>query len=524
MRDASPEDAVAAWVGILASGLLYGLLFPPFGAAGLSWLALVPLALAWRGGHLGRGAALAASSTFVMTACVITWLVPTLHDHFEKSWTFSVAFWLLLSATALAPYYAPLLAAQAWAARRLPRAFAPFIFAAAWVAAEWLRTQLGFRSPWMRLGDAQVEAIRLRQVADLFGVCGLSFLIALGNGVIAEAIATAAARWRDDRMDWRPVAASASAFVVLLACAIGYGTWRLGTLAGSASRFEVAAVQGAVDPELRWKRSQAGRVLRRYGGLTRDLLLRSESRDPDLVVWPENAVQTHTDDPVYGPPLLRLSSKVPLLIGAPRSESDGNGRRAAFNSALLLVDGELRGHYDKRRLLPFSETQPFGDLGAFGSRGNLDPDGYSPGTSGVLFEVAGQQVAPLICMEALYPDLAREAVSSGATILAVLSNDGWFLGRGGAEQHAAMVVFRAVEIRRPVVRATTTGISAVIGPDGSIVGSLGDGERGVLRAEVPLTDEGPTLYARIGDAFAILCALAVAAAVGVAWRRELRRQ
>jgi apolipoprotein N-acyltransferase len=82
-----------------------------------------------------------------------------------------------------------------------------------------------------------------------------------------------------------------------------------------------------------------------------------------------------------------------------------------------------------------------------------------------------------------------------------------------------MVVFRAVESRRPVIRSTTTGISAVIGPDGSIVSSLGEGERGILRAEVPLTDEGLTLYTRIGDAFAILCALALAAGLGAAWRR-----
>lgn len=515
----SPEDAVAVWFGSLITGLLYGLLFPPLGAVGLSWIALTPLALALRSVRPARGVLVAALSTWIGAATVIPWVVPTLHDHFEKSWPFSVGFWLLLSAISLAPFYAPLLAAQTWAARRLPRVWAPLLFAAAWVGAEWLRMQLGLRSPWTRLGDAHFEAARFRQIADLFGVYGLSFVVALGNGVFAEVIACCADRYRTGRAEWRPALKAALIFVGLFSLALAYGSWRLATLERSPSRFEVAVVQGALPPELRWRRATAGRVLRRYGGLTRDLLRGSSHGDPDLIVWPENAIQTSPGDPIYGPPLLRLSMRAPLLVGAPRSEA---GRQ--FNSAYFLSGGEVRGHYDKRRLLPFSETRPFRELGAFGERGDLDAKQYAAGTVGVLFDVAAQRVAPLICMEALYPDLAREAARSGATVLVVLSNDGWFRGRGSQEQHAAMVALRAVETRLPVIRATTTGISAVIGPDGAVVGKLGVGERGVLRVVVPLAEGGIPLYVRIGDAFAIGSLLIVCGAVAVAWRLPRNRR
>ena len=154
-----------------------------------------------------------------------------------------------------------------------------------------------------------------------------------------------------------------------------------------------------------------------------------------------------------------------------------------------------------------------------GPRGDLDAGDYTAGQLSRLFPIAGQRIAPLICMEALYADLAREAARHGATVLAVLSNDGWFRGYGGPEQHAAMVRFRAIETRLPVIRATNTGVSAVIGPDGRELARLGVGETGVLRASVP-AGTGPSIYTRIGDAFVLGCGLVLGASALAAWRHH----
>jgi apolipoprotein N-acyltransferase len=511
------------------------LLFPPIGAAAFSWVALVPLVLALRASSSFRTALLLAGLfSWLATASTIPWVSLTLHEHFERDWAFSIAFWLLFSSTALAPYYAVLLGAQEWAARRLPEIGRPFLFAAAWTAAEWLRTQLGFRASWARLGDAHVESVQLRQIADLVGVYGISFLVALANAAIAEVCVFAAGRMRASsasiqqlsiRGGWAASLIPLGVFAALLSTALLYGSWRVESLPKGGTGFEVAVVQGNLEPRLRWSRVSAGSVLKRYAGMTRDVLLPRRKLDspdalrrPDLVIWPENAIQTGVDDPIYGPPLVELSAITPLLTGAPRSEMQG-GIRRSFNSAFFVSAGELAGHYDKRRLLPFSETHPFArlaELVRFGERGELDVNEYTAGTRTAVFEVGEQRFAPLICMEALYPELAREAVRSGATVLANLSNDGWFAGRAGALQHLAMARFRAIETRRPLVRSTTTGISAVIAPDGSILASLGQNERGVLRSELPASPVGLTLYSRIGDAFAIGCAGFVAAGVLVA--------
>ena len=108
-------------------------------------------------------------------------------------------------------------------------------------------------------------------------------------------------------------------------------------------------------------------------------------------------------------------------------------------------------------------------------------------------------------------------------MLVNLSHDcGWYLGSGGPEQHLAQTVLRAVETRRPLVRSTTTGISAVVAPDGRIAASLPRGDAGVLRAVLPPAWPGASLYVRAGDVFAGLCLAAWAAAAGHALASRCR--
>ena len=519
---------------VVASGALYAFCYPPTppeAGRGLAWVALAPLFLALRDRGLRTSAALAALWAVAATACVVRWVVPTLHGQFEWSSPASVGFLGVLAAVTAAPFFALTFGLARVGAGR--RRLSPALFAAAFVSAEFLRGQIGLRSPWAPLGATQVDAERIRQLADLTGIYGVSGLVALVSAALAAALADARP-WRRPRWPAARELAPAACAVLALLAAVAYGEWRIRDLEAASAdpgrpALEVALVQGNLGSELRWKRSQASRALRRYGGLTRDTLagMRADAAvrpPPDLVVWPENAIQTPVDDPIYGRPLLALARGAPLLLGAPRHERSGDGRRT-FNSAHLITrDGHVAS-YDKRRLLPFGESRPLGALLAFGPRGNLDGGSWVAGRHPGVFILEGRRLGLLICLEVLHPELARDVVREGAELLVNLSNDAWFIGAGAREQHFAQTVFRAIETRRPLLRVTPTGITAVVSPSGEVEARLPEGTQGVLRASVAWPQGAPSLYARVGDVFAIGCALACAApalqrGLGAARRRR----
>jgi apolipoprotein N-acyltransferase len=261
----------------------------------------------------------------------------------------------------------------------------------------------------------------------------------------------------------------------------------------------IAVVQPNIAPAFRWTRPHAERQMVANLQLTRQ----ATALGATLVVWPENAVTLQLEDePYFRQRLAALTreSGTDLLFGAPRPE----GRRV-FNSARLLRADGSSAHYDKRRLVPFAEA-PIGSGGS--EAGPIDrPNAFSAGTApGVLHSVTELGVS--ICHEILYPELIAESVRAGAQVLVNVANDGWLDGGYGiaSRQHFAMAVFRAVENRRPLVRAATTGVSGIVDPYGRVTRTAEPGRALVVSANVqPRRDLTP--YARLGDVFAALCVL-----------------
>ena len=506
----------AAWA-VLVAAALYSAAFPPFGVEWLLWVALVPLLLVLGRVGPGRAALLGGGFGFGIAAFIVSWIGPTLVGYYEQSLLLAGGLLVLLWLTMGAPYYAVALAALAYVRPHVGRTAWLLLVPAGWVAAEWTRSELGLRAAWALGGDAFHGWPHLRQIADVTAVYGVSFVVVLANVAVAEGIRSA------HRRAPRSFVRVAVVFVAVLAGVLGYGELRLRQLAprDDSPALEVLMVQGNVEPTLRWQRTGAARVLRQYGLLTREAL--HAGPPPDLVIWPENAVQTGIDDPTYGPPLHDLVRRmgVPLLLGAPRSERSQDGV-VHHNAAFLLSPGAAPDHYDKRRLMPFGESDPFGDLFDTGRRGDLDGGRWRPGDRPGVMAVGEHLMGVLICLEALYPDAARDAVASGAAMLVNISNDGWFQGRGGPEQHFGQVVFRAIEVRRPLLRVTTTGVSGLVAPDGSVSHRLAFGERGALRATVHLVTADASFYARFGDLFAATCTATLAAAVALATLRRRR--
>lgn len=480
---------------------LYALAFPPFDHAWSAWLALVPLLLAVRGlrsrGAFLYGAAYGLACAFAMGS---TWLPQAMARFFELPFivallgtlTYGVLFWgtafglFAAGAVRLRGSRRPILAAVATAAL--------------WVATELLRGRI-LEQPWGLLGYSQHAQVALIQVSAVTGVYGVSFLLALGNASIAEAIA-APHRRAGIIGRFAPLAVTG---------ALAVAVWGAGGLVIQrdlpAPDRSVAVVQTNVSPAVHWTRAYTDRQVMEDTRATDELV---PTRGVDLIVWPENAVARYLEiEPGLAAQLAALARRhgSDLLFGAPRQD---DGR--SYNSVrLITAAGRNGGYYDKQRLVFVAEANPLRSASAESRDG--DPVQFAAGDrAGVLPGFVPLGVS--ICHEALFPELTARSVRAGAELLVNVSNDGWLdPGTGVASrQQFAMAAFRAVETRRYLVRAATTGISGVVDPFGRIVDSLDVGVRDALVTPVSGRSE-ITAYVAMGDAFALACALVAAAAL-----------
>jgi apolipoprotein N-acyltransferase len=270
-------------------------------------------------------------------------------------------------------------------------------------------------------------------------------------------------------------------------------------------------VQGDIPDAWRTSLASLPAVLARYqaliGGAARDR--------PALVVLPENAAGV---SPVTNPQVLaRLAAPLDgpearLLLGAPRTVPLGDGVATVRNSAFVVDStGKLLGSYDKIHLVPFGETSTWLLPRALQRRLGV-PDDYSAGDTPTLLDIGGMHAGVLICWEGIYASAARVLVNAGAELLVNLSNDDWFDGHAAVEQHLHATLLRAVETRRFLLRATNSGVTAIVDPRGFVVASAPPGAATVVAGHVTRIS-GLTPYVRAGDVFAWACVLAALGAL-----------
>lgn len=405
----------------------------------------------------------------------------------------------------------------------LPRALTVPIV---WVAVEWIRiaVTIGHFDIFL-LGYSQARFVRLVQIADLFGVYGVSFLVASWNGLVTDAFFT----WRDSgrqtrvlRTDRRLVR-SAIAVVGAFTIAVLYGVVRLAT---------VGVEPG---PSLTIIQPNVAHTLRNFLGVgLTELALTDASVAPgtaDLIVWPENAILDDLDRKgayLEDLKILLQRKKAWLLLGS-LGHPEGRPDRSTNSAYLLDPEGRITARYDKQILYPWSEYVPFD-----GSLGRIAPAvqrahralvrkawGYvstgRPGDRMTLFSLpwngAAIPFAALICVENSYPPLVAEAGRMGARFFVNITSEGE-VGGVIQEQLLRICMMRAIENRIAYVRCGNTGISGFIDPDGRLRSLLTSATgktvsvTGELNDRVRLSRGGPTLYARSRDAFALVCLLA----------------
>ena len=457
-----------------AGALLFALAQPPFGLWPLAFGALLPVYCALEGrGPASRAALGALAGALAGGLTTLQPLSVAMSEYFERSLWWGAAVGLGIGPGFGAAGFA-LFAVLGGDPARQPRVSLLLRLPAACVAGELLRARMLTGLPWTLLGHALAPAPALAQLASLAGTWGVSFWLAAANGALLLMV----------RRETRKTGAVGG--LVLVVIALLAGAWgRFESTPRGEQKLSVAVVQPATPRD--W-RLDPRRVAENLAGLR---ALTERAGGVDLVVWPENALGVLF--PENAGLLHGAARGSALLVGGHRSAPGGK----ILNSALLFdAGGAFSDAHDKVRLVPFTEYVP----------APLVSLGFTPGRTLAgerprVLELGPHRLGALVCYEMLFPELSRQLVAAGAEVLFNLSNDEWFGTSGGAEQHLSAAVLRAIELRRPVLRSTMSGISVAIDPSGVVAERLEGDEPGVFVIDVA-PGRVRTLYARTGDAWA----------------------
>ncbi|WP_395650951.1 apolipoprotein N-acyltransferase [Brevundimonas sp.] len=430
---------------------------------------------------------------------------------FIGCWWVAEAFLVNPAQAWMAPFAASLLPAGLglfWgAACALYRRFAPMgvvrvlLFAALFCLFEWLRGHVLTGFPWNPTGATWAAGSAGSQFASVAGVYGLSL-------VTVAAVAAFGPLAGPGRREARIGAAFIGGLV--LVALIVFGSVRLSNARLALTDTLVRIVQADVAQESKWTPEAYQGIVDRYVNLT----ARPASALPDVIVWPEGALPASANTvfaagaPEADAIARAVSPGQTLLIGLARGEpGPAGGPDRYFNSLFALNDEggpglRVSGVYDKYRLVPFGEYLPLGGLmNALGVRSLVHmPADFSAGAKPAPIALPNAPtVQPLICYESLYPGFTPGGAGRPRWIVNV-SNDAWFGRTSGPFQHLNLASYRAIETGLPVVRATPTGVSAMIDPWGRVEQDqrLEPGESGVIDARLP-EPAMPTLYGRFGD-------------------------
>lgn len=528
-RAGGADGAVSPLWGVLAGGLtLLGWVasMPPFPFAEAAYVAFVPLLL-W----LHTGPPRRLFWTVALGTGWLAWIV-LLFWLRHVTWVGMIglggilgaffALWLLWARTLL-----PVFGARSFAIRVAGYAG----LAGGWVVLEWMRSWFLWGFPWAPLALSQWERPVVLQIAAWTGAYGVSFLLVVFNASIAETLRTRV--WLRGKGLWANWFSPDLylALALLGFCFVVFFRGLPDGEGGETAGVKFGVVQPYTPPELKWDTERERENLRILERQTRFV----GSLENEVLLWPEAA----TPWPVLGRPEMRKRVERlvrglgrPLLMGNLAIERGETDRW--YNGAFVVYPdtGLEEDFYAKRQLVPFGEfvPPPFGFIDKFVPVGGNFTPGEKPGLLTLKLSGRTIRVGPLVCYEDVFPRLSRASVRAGAELLFVTTNNAWYGEEGGAEQHAAHSVLRAVENRRPVVRAGNGGWSGWIDAGGNVRDVLRDENGsiyfrggGVLAVSWNERWRGrETVYTRFGDWWVAVSAVFALAAGGVARNRRKR--
>ena len=468
---------------------------------------LPPLTLAWLF-HLWLHAGSRRASSLIgfafglgLFGAGVSWVYVSMHDFGMLPLPLATLATLLFIAF-FALYPALVGYAQAWFKGGAPSRLL-LILPASFALIEWVRGWLFTGFPWLTVGYSQAPSSPLAGYAPLLGVYGVSLLLALSAGLCALIYHA----WRGKRRQ-----AGFALITLLVLWGAGAGLKAIAWTQPVGSPVTVSLLQGNIEQDMKWREDRLMSTLITY----RDLVLSSPSR---LVILPETAVPLFYDQvpPAYLENLARhvRDKGGDLIVGLPERDIE---RRAYYNS-VLSVGSAPSQVYRKQHLVPFGEFVPLKPIfGWFIDMMQIPLTDFARGSPLQRpLAVAGQKVAMNICYEDVFgEEIIRQLPE--ATLLANVSNDAWFGDSIAPRQHLQISQMRALETGRYMLRATNTGMTAIVD------------EKGRIAAQAPAFHEaalhgtaqgmmGSTPFVRWGNSlFLALAALAGGVALGISRR------
>ena len=475
------KGALARWLLPPVLGAVSVAGFAPFGLYPLPLLALA-LWLLWRPGDVRPAFFHGWLFGLGLFGAGVSWVHVSIHVFGHSPLPLAIAAALLLAAF-LALFPATLAALLDWW-RRSETVSLLLLFPALWLLSEWLRGQLFTGFPWLSLGYSQIDG-PLAGLAPLVGVYGVGMAVAALAGALALLLRH---RGRSGRA-WGLLL-----FLPLAGLLLEPVAWTR----PEGEPLRVSLVQGNIPQDRKWQPEERLATLERYLRMTRNEWHAADWH-AQLVVWPETAI----------PAFLRREAAAAdsdLLVGIPVLDRED---WRYYNAVLHVGPGE--GIYYKRHLVPFGEYLPLrrwlGELLAVMPLPVADFSAGDPRQPPL--QVRGVAVGPSVCYEIIFPEEVRRMLPA-AGLLVNVSNDAWFGASLGPPQHLEMARMRALETGRPLLRATNTGITAVIDHRGRLLGRAPQFRPAVVRETVQ-PRQGATPYVQLGELPVLALALALVA-------------
>ncbi len=489
--------------------------FAPFYLYPLPILTLSGLLLLWeRSGNGRSAAAIGLCFGLGMFLTGVSWVYVSLHDYGGMGMLTAAIFTFLFCA--IPACYPALIGAIL---KRLP-ASRPvrllLFFPALWALAEWVRGWLFTGFPWLAMGYSQAPGSPLAGFAPVLGVFGVSLAVAVAAAALALVIARFS-EWRSQPAQRRMalLVREPGAWVIIALLIAGTASSdREWTQALPGEPTSVALLQGNIPQEMKWRPERARATLETY-------LRLAQSAEARLILLPETALPMFNVDVPRG--YLEMFADQgrrnggDLLVGVPELEASGR----YYNSVMSLGSAPAQ-IYRKHHLVPFGDYFPLRSvLGWIMNLLHIPMSGFSRGEPVQRpIQAAGQKVAVNICYEDVFgEEIIRQLPE--ATVLANFTNDAWWGKSVASEQHLQIAQMRAIETGRPMLRATNTGVTAIIDPKGRIAASAPGFTATTVTGGIH-GYQGATPYVRLGNwAFLALAALMIA--LPLAARRNAQR-
>ncbi|MEI7590341.1 MAG: apolipoprotein N-acyltransferase, partial [Deltaproteobacteria bacterium] len=451
---------------------------------------LIPLLFALRNKTTTDAIRLGVVTGFIGNLGLIYWVTHSIYVYGKVNLLLSVLAMLILVAY-LSLYFIAFSATVALFLRK-QRMLVILAVPSLWVCLEYLKSVLLSGFPWENLGYSQFTILPLIQMADVFGVYGISFVIAF--------VATAIFMMFIEKNTIGRIAYLVSALIVI-ATVVVYGNHRIATceraMNQATQEIDVSLVQGNIAQDVKWEPRFQSETIHKYQFLSEY----APTNNMRLIVWPETAMPFFLQDTgVYQRMVLSTIEKARswAIIGAPAYSFDA-GKFSIANSAFVISpQGKILMRYDKVHLVPFGEYVP--SVFPFIKKMVVDIGDIREGRGYYPVRLDNITAGVLICYEAIFPDATRAYAKQNVDIIINITNDGWFGKTSAPYQHLSMSAFRAVEARRYLLRAANTGISAIIEPTGKIRSQTRIFTTERLDENIKLV-KIDTIYTKYGDIF-----------------------